>query len=131
VGRFRRRAKPRRPIRHPGNALAEAAEGKQQRCGDADSVICGQRANGEGRQPHGRKRKNQRLLATDAVAEVSEKCGADGTCEEGNAEGSERRQRGGSWVRSREEQAGEHEHCSGGIDVEVEKLDRGPDQAGE
>jgi hypothetical protein len=39
-------------------------------------------------------------------------------------------QGGGSGIAGREEQLGEHQHGGRGVDVEIEELDGGADQAG-
>ena len=109
--------------------LAEAAEGEQKRRGDADGAVGGQEADGNGGEAHDREGEHERGLAADAIAEVAKERGADGTGEEGDAEGGERGEGGAGGIGRGEEEAREDEHGGRGVDVEVEELDGGADEA--
>ncbi len=80
---------------------------------------------------HGREREHQRGLAADAIAEVAEERGADRPRQKRDAKGGERGERGGGRVGRRKEQPGKNEHCRGRVNVEIEELDGGADEAGE
>ena len=91
-----------------------------------------QRANGDGgERPWSSSATHQRGLAADAIAEVAEERRADRPREEGDAKRRERGERGGGRVGRGKEQLGKYEHRRGRVDVEVEELDGGADEAGE
>ena len=60
---------------------------------------------------------------------MTEKRGPDRTSQKCNSERREGSERGGRRVGGRKEQVRKNQNGSRGIDVEIEKLDRGPDQA--
>ena len=119
------------PFAAEADALAEPAERQQQRRGKADRVVGRQHANQHRRNPHRHQRRDERGLAADAVAEMAEQHRADRPRDEGDRKRRQRGERGRGRVGGREEQPGKDEHGGGGVDVKVEELDRGPDQAGE
>ena len=119
------------PLAAETEALAEATQREENRRRDTDRAVGRQRADGDGGQAHRQQRGDQRGLAADAVAEVAEERRADRPRDEGDRERRQRGERGGRRIRRRKEQARKDEHRRRGVDVEVEELDRGADQAGE
>src|SRR6185312_15127934 len=119
------------PFTAEADALSEAEEREQQRRGHADGFVRRQRADEDGRSAHGGKREDEGGLAADAVAEVSEQRRADGSRDEGDAEGGERSEPRGAGVGRWEEERGKDEHRGRGVDVEVEELNGGAHERGE
>ena len=119
------------PLAAQAQPLSEPAKRQQQGRQQADLLMRRQQADGHGRQPHGHQGRHQRRLAPHPVAEMAERQGADGPCEEGDGEGGERRQQRRARIVAREEQGRKHQHRRRGVDVEVEEFDRRADQAGE
>jgi len=115
--------------RAEAEALAKPAEREEQRRGDADRAVGGQRPDGDRRHAHRHERGDQRRLTADPIAEVAEERGADRSRQEGDRKGRERGERRGCRIRLRKKQAGKDEHRCRGVDVEVEELDGGADQA--
>jgi len=74
---------------------------------------------------------SERSLAPDAIAEMTEQCRAQGTCEERECKGGERLERGCRRIAGRKEQLRKYEHGGRAVDVEIEELDRRADQARE
>src|SRR5581483_10948595 len=83
------------------------------------------------RQSHRQQRGNQRRLAADPIPEVAEQRRADRPGEEGDRERRQRRERRRGRVGGREEQTREDEHRRRRVDVEIEELDGGTNQARE
>ena len=119
------------PLAAEPEALAEAAEREQDGRGQSDGAVGGQHSDGDGGQAHGGERDDQRGFAADAVAEVAEERRADGPRQEGDAEGGERGEAGGGRIRCGKEERGKDEDGGRSVDVEVEELDGGADEAGE
>jgi len=119
------------PLAAEAKALAEAAQREQEGCAEADGAVGGQSADGDSGEAHGGEGEDQGGLAADAVAEVAEERGSDGSCQKGDAKGCQGGERGGGGIGRRKEEAGKDQHGGGGVDVEVEELDGGADEAGE
>ncbi len=119
------------PLASQANALPEAAQRQQCRRQNTDAGIGGQQADGDSGQAHRQQCRHQSGLAADAVAVVAEQRRAQGPCEEGQRESGQGLQRGGGRVVPGEEQHRKHQHGGGAVDVEIEELDSGADQAGE
>ena len=119
------------PLPSQAQALAETAQRQQHRRGHADLRMGRQQADQHGGDAHGQQRRHQGGLAPDPVAVVAEQRRAQRPGEERQGEGGQRLQGRGGRLRSREEQLREHQHRGGGVDVEIEELDGGADQAGE
>jgi hypothetical protein len=94
------------PLASQTQPLAEAAQRQQQRRGKANRSIGRQRSNGDRGYPHGRKRDDQRRLAADAIAKVTEERGADRPGQERDAKGGQRFERGRGRVGCGKEQLG-------------------------
>ena len=73
---------------------------------------------------------HQRRLAPDAVAKVAEQRRPNRPRQKRNAKRRQRRERGRRRVGRRKEQPRKHQHRRGGVNIEVEELDGGADQAG-
>jgi hypothetical protein len=119
------------PLAAETDALAEAEDGEQQRRGESDGGVGGQQSDGDGRDAHGGERDDEGGFAADAVSEVAEEGGTDGTGEERDAEGGKGGEAGGGGIGCRKEERREDEDGGGSEDVEVEELDGGADEAGE
>ena len=74
---------------------------------------------------------DQRRLASDAVAEVTEERRTDGPREERDPKRRQRGERGGGRVGRGKKQPGKDQHRRRRVDIEVEELDGGANQAGE
>ena len=118
------------PFATESETLTEATEREQQRSGDANARVGRQQSDGNGGDSHGEQGGHQRGFAADAIAEVAENGGAEGTREEGDGEGSKRCKSGSRGVGGWKEQPREYQHGSGCVDVEIEELDGGADHAG-
>ena len=81
------------PFAAQAEPLAEAAQREQQRRGDADRRVRRQQADRHRRHAHRQQRGDERGLAADAVAEVTEERRADRAGEERDGEGRQRRER--------------------------------------
>ncbi len=119
------------PLAAEPETLAETADGKKERRSDANRPVGRQRAYRDGRNPHRQERRDERRLAADAVAEVAEERRADGTGHERDRERGERGERGRGGIGRGKEQLRKDDDRGGRVDVEVEELDRGADEAGE
>jgi hypothetical protein len=119
------------PFAAQPKTLAEAAQRQQRRRQQSRGVVRGQQADGHGGNTHGQQGRNQRGLATHAIAVVPEHGRAHRSREEGQREGGQRLQGRRVLVRSGEKQLREHQHRGSGINVEIEELDRRADQARE
>ena len=119
------------PLAAETDALTETAQREQQRRADPDRRVRRQHADRHRRQAHRQQRRDQRRLAADAIAEVTEQRRADRAGEERDRERGERCQRRRGRIRLRKEQARKDQHRGGRVDVEIEELDRGADQARE
>ena len=119
------------PLAAEAETLAEPAERKHERRGDADGLVGRQRPNQHRRDAHGEQRRDERRLAADAVAEVAKERRADRTGHECDREGRERGEGGRSGIGRREEQPRKDEDGGGRVNVEVEELDGRADKARE
>ena len=128
---FRREQHGAAPFPAEPEALAEAAAGEEQRRQHADRGVGRQQADQHRGDAHGQQCGDQRGLAPDPVPEMSEHNRADRPGEEREGKSGERLQRGRRGIRRREKLLREDQHRRRREDVEVEKLDRGPRQAGQ
>ena len=119
------------PFASQTQTLTEAAEREEQRRGHADLCVGRKKADGDRGNSHGEERGDERGFASDAIAEVAEERRAEGSRDEGDGEGGERGQRGGGGIFLGEKESGKNQDGGGGVNVEIEKLDGGADQAGE
>jgi hypothetical protein len=119
------------PFAAEPESLPQAAEREQDGREQANRRVRRKQSDGDGRDAHRQERGDQRRLAAHAVAEVPEQRGAHGPREERERKRGERLQRRRGRVRRRKEQLRKHQDRGGGVDVEVEELDGGADQARE
>src|SRR5262249_44968201 len=84
------------PLTAEPEALTESAQGEQRRSPQPDGRIAGQQANRDRREAHGEQRRDERRLASDAIAKVTEHSRADRPRQESQRESCERLQRRGS-----------------------------------
>ena len=77
-----------------GEPLQDPAEQHQHRGHDADLVIGGQQADGEGGDRHGHHGPEQRMGPADAIADIAEEDGTQGAHEEADGESPEGRHQG-------------------------------------
>src|SRR5262249_50104392 len=87
------------PLAPEPDTLAETTERKQRRRDDADRVVRRKGADGDRRHAHGQERRDQRGLATDAVAKVAEQGRPDRPCQKGDRERRQRSKRSGGGSR--------------------------------
>jgi hypothetical protein len=117
------------PLSAQPKALPEAAQRQQRRRQQARALVGGQKSYRYRGNAHREQRRHQRGLASDSIAIVAEHRRTHRAREEGQRERGQRLQHRGVLVRSGKEQRREHQHRGGSVDVEVEELDRGADQA--
>ncbi len=117
------------PFAAEAEALAEPAQCEQQRRHDADRSVGGQQADNDRRNTHGQEGGDQRRLATDLVAEMTEDNGAEWTGEEGDREGGKGSEKGGGRIVVGEEQRREDQDGCRRIDIKIKEFDRGADKA--
>ena len=110
--------------------LAEAAQCEKQRSRETDGLVGRQRPNQHGGHSHREKRGDEGDLSADSIAEVTEQRRSDRSRNKRNAERGERRQGRRGGVARRKEQPWKHQDGGGGVDVEVEKLNRRSDETG-
>ncbi|KAG1206146.1 hypothetical protein G6F35_011297 [Rhizopus arrhizus] len=119
------------PFAAHGNPLHDPQQDQQNGCPEADGRIGGQQADQHRDRAHHDQRDHQGFLAADLVADVAEDRAAQRPGEEAHRE---RAQGGQGSVEARgrrEKEFAEHQRGSGGVDVEVEELNGGADQAGQ
>jgi len=97
---------------------------------DADRGVSGDEGDQEGRDTHAEKSCDQRRLATDPIAIMTEDRGADRPRRETDEVGAESQQRGGGRVRIREIELAEDQSRSGPIEEEIIPFDGGADRGG-
>ncbi len=125
LGRQQRRAAP---FTAQTQTLTKTGQRQQQRSQNTDGLVGRQQADGDGGDPHGQQRGDQRHLTPDAIAEVAEQRRTNRTCDKGDGEGRQRLQRGRRRVALREEDMRENDDRSGGVNIEVEEFDGGANQ---
>ena len=111
------------PLAAHREALHEAQHHEQDRGERADRGVGGQDTDERGGHAHRHQRRDERGLAADPVAEVTEDHAADGAGEEPDGERRERRERAGQRRDVREELRREHRDGGEAVDVEVVPLD--------
>jgi hypothetical protein len=113
------------------HALNEAQRRQQHRAPDADAVVTRHQRHGESGQAHEQQRRDQRRLAADAIAVVTEDECSDGPRQETDRVDPERLQGADQRLGIGEVQLGEHQPRHGGVKKEVVPLDGGPYRAGD
>ncbi|KAG0941882.1 hypothetical protein G6F31_014950 [Rhizopus arrhizus] len=119
------------PLAAPPQSLAASAQRQQRRCPQPDLRMGRQQADQYRGQAHGQQCGHQGGLAADAITEVAEHRRAHRPGDERHREGRQRLQQCRLFAAVREEQVREHQHRGRGVDVEVEELNGGADQAGQ
>ena len=118
------------PFAAQPQTLSDAEDAQQQRRPEANALIVGQQADGNGGKPHQQQRGHQRLLAADAVTKVPEQCRTDGTRQEGQRQRGQRQQHRHVFIALVEELGIEDQHCGSSVDVVVVELDGGSHHRG-
>ncbi len=108
-----------------GQALGETEEQEDRWREDADRLVRRQEADDDGRDAHDRDRHQERVLASDDVADPAEDDRAKGPDEEARGVGGERRQERRGGVGAREEDR-RQERREGRVEIEVVPLDDRP-----
>ena len=118
------------PFTAQPQTLSDAEDAQQQRRPEANALIVGQQADGNGGKPHQQQRGHQRLLAADAVTKVPEQRRTDGTRQEGQRQRGQRQQHRHVFIALVEELGIEDQHCGSSVDVVVVELDGGSHHRG-
>src|SRR5271156_2579923 len=103
------------PFASQTQTLTEAAEGEEQRRGQADFAVGGQQADGDGGDAHGEQGGDQGGFAADAVAEMTEQRGAERPGDEGDGESGQRGEGGRGGIFLRKEEARKNQDRGGGV----------------
>jgi hypothetical protein len=116
-------------VSHSDSARNEPPENRNPIGAPPDRVVGGQHPDDHRRHAHGQECGDQRRLAADAIAEMTEERRSDRSSEECDAEGSERGEDGGRRIRRGKKEPRENKDCRRRVNVEVEELDGRADQA--
>ena len=117
------------PFSAHADSLRKAEHDQEDRRENADPLVRGKQADGEGGDSHDHQRINQHPLAPLAIAVMAENQTSHRTRYESHGESSEGRESSRQRVHVRKEQLVEHERRRGSVQEEVIPLDRGSDKA--
>jgi hypothetical protein len=119
------------PLAAHADALERAQDGEDHRAPHANPIVARQERHQERRNTHQHQGGDERGLAADAIAIMTEDEGADRACDEADEINAKRVERRGHWVLVWEEEFTEDEPGHGAVEKEIVPLDRGADRCGD
>ncbi len=117
------------PFAADTHALNNAQGNQQGRRPQAHHLVGGQQANGHRGAAHQRQGEHQRLLATDAIADMGENDSADGADKKGERKGEPGEDQTNDRVDHRKEDFVKHQRGGGAIEKIIEPFDGAAGQA--
>jgi hypothetical protein len=128
---FHRQENRATPLAAHADALKRAQDGEDHCAPHADRIVARQERHQERRNAHQHQGGDQRRLAADAIAIMTEDEGPDRAREKTDEIDAKRVKRRGQWVLVWEEELAEDQPGHGAIEQEIVPLDRGADRGGD